>query len=332
MNELIYQVGGTLVLDEPFNSQPVSATISIHTMRDGALTVINNSFTAITDEVCVCDDLVLTLGASAKGARIFTPSATAGTIPNLTDESYRLLISRGGRIYFAHVSEYDTALDDSAIPVLEVTTFRVDEGIDFPISAGDKAYGIRVSYDLDWTAVTADWAGQVKAIWTVTLTDGSVRRIGRVYDCVKQVLNKPATWADVVARRPDADSQMSEIRDKERFVDVAWDDIVTRLYNLGIRHNLVFPEYSTVLRDATVMQCIYNLTMHQGLPAPMLFLSQGQDYLSWLNHEINASLGQFLLPVDNNEDGELTAGETGVGRRGVWLRSRTNRNNYSEFE
>lgn len=323
MNELLYQQGGNLVLDEKFTSRPVSATVTIHTMSDEVLSTIDSTFTDIEDATCVVDDLTLTLSASAKGARVFTPSATSGTITDLTDDGYRLLINRGGRKYFASVSEYDTDGTD-------VVSFRVDEGIDFIIQSGDYAYGLRVSYDVDWSAVTDDFTGRVKAIWAVTLDDGTISKIGKVYDCVKQVITKQATWADVVARRPDADIHLSEIRDKERLVDVAWDDIVTKLYNMGIRHNLIYPDYSTVLRDATVMQCLYNMVMHQGIPAPILFAAQGRDYTDWLHREISSILGQFLLPIDDNEDGILSRAEAGVNRRAVWFRSRTNRRIYSE--
>lgn len=323
MNELLYQQGGTLILDEKFTSQPASATITLRTMSDDVLSSIDSTFDDIEDEACTVDDLVLTLSASAKGARVFTPAATAGTIPDLTSPGYRLLIIRGGRKYFAQVSEYDTDGDD-------IVSFRVDEGIDFVISNGDMAYGLRVSYDVDWSTVTSDYTGRIKAVWTVTLADGTVHKIGKVYDCVKQVLVKQATWSDVVARRPDADIHLSEIRDKEKLVDVAWDDIVTKLYNMGIRHNLVYPDYSTVLRDATVMQCLYNMTMHQGIPAPVLFAAQGRDYTDWLYREISSILGQFLLPVDDNEDGILSRSEVGTNRRAVWLRNRTNHRVYDE--
>lgn len=310
MNELIYQAGGTLYLDEPFEAQPSAATITITTLANQALTTIDSTFTDISAEAATVDNLVLTLPATNRGARVISPSGTAGSIGDITSPTYRLLINRGGRKHWVKVGEYDGS----------VTSFRVDEGIDFDIKAGDTAKGVRVSYAVDWSAVTSTFTGQVKAHWSVTVA-GVVHNIVKIYDVVRQVLKQPATWSDVLARRPDADNQVSEVRDKERLVRTAWEDIVQYLYNRGIRHNLVIPDGATTLRDAVVLQTLYNLTLHQSLPVPLAYSGQGEIYLEELKQDRNSILSQLMMPVDGDENFEITSIENNTRRGGVYMRS-----------
>lgn len=313
MNELLFHEGGTLYLDEPFLAQPSAATITIRTLRDRPLSELHPSFDDIEDVVCDVSNLELTLPETNKGAKVFSPISTSGTVDDLTNPGYRMLIVRGGRRHYARVSEFDGA----------VSSFRLDEGLDFPLKEGDKAYGLRVSVGVDWTDVTSDFTGQVKATWTVTV-DGKIRKISKVYDVVRQLLERPATWADVIARRPDVDTQVSAIKNKEQFVITAWEDVVTMLYNMGIRHNLIFSDNSTILRDVTVIQTLYNMTMYHSLPIPQSFMGQGDTYLYRLEQERNMALGQFLLPVDDNQDDQISPDEIGAHRRGVWFRTNIN--------
>jgi len=318
MNELIYQQGGTLYLDEPWDAQPSAATITLATLSNDTLDTIDATFTDITDEdATFVSDLVITLDAHNKGAKVLTGigTFTADDPDDMTAPGYKLLINRGGRRYFVHPDEADWI--DTAV------TLRVDAGIDFPIQPGDLAYGVRITYDVDWSTVTDDFVGRVKAEWKVTV-GGVVHKRIKIYDVLKQTISRPATWADVLARRPDADTQMSEVRDKEQLVITAWEDIITTMYNMGIRHNLVVPDYSTVLRDATVLQCLYNMTLHQSLPVPSAYEGFGGDYIDKLDREKNAILGQFLPAIDDNEDGSISKRETGINRRSVWFRSPTN--------
>jgi len=313
MNELIYQAGGTLYLDEPFEAQPTAATITITTLENNLLTTLSDTFTDITAEAADLDDLVLTLPATNRGARVISPSATAGTIPDMTSPGYRLLINRGGRKFWARVSEYDYSGGS-------VSSFRVDEGLDFDVKVGDTAKGVRVSYVVDWSAVTSTFTGQVKAHWAVTV-NGAVQNIVKIYDVVRQVLKQPATWSDILARRPDADNQMSEVRDKEKLVTTAWEDIVQYLYNRGVRHNLIVPDGSTTLRDAVVLQTLYNLTLHQSLPVPLAYGGQGEVYIAELRNERNNALSQLMLPVDGDENFSLSKVERNTRRQAVFMRS-----------
>lgn len=313
MNELIYRAGGTLYLDEPFEAQPTAATITIATLGNQGLSTIDSTFTDISAVAASVDNLVLTLPATNRSARLISPSATAGTIPDLTSEGYRLLINRGGRKYWARVAEYDTSGSN-------VTSFRIDEGIDFDLKAGDTAKGVRVSYAVDWSAVTSTFTGKVKAHWAVTV-GGVVHNIVKIYDVVRQVLKQPATWSDVLARRPDADNQMSEVRDKEKLVRTAWEDVVQYLYNRGIRHNLIVPDGSTTLRDAVVLQTLYNLSLHQSLPVPLSYTGQGREYLDELENDRNSALSQLMLPVDGDENFELSAVEEKSRKQAVFMRS-----------
>jgi hypothetical protein len=187
--------------------------------------------------------------------------------------------------------------------------------------AGDTAKGIRVSYTVDWSAVTDTFVGQVKAIWKVTV-GGVVQKVVKVYDVVKQVLPQPATWADVLALRPDADTQLAHIQDKERLVTQAWQTVVHDLYTMGIRHNLVIQDGSTTLRDATVLQTLYNLTAHSGLPVPRSYDGQGEAYMDGLRRDRERAYSMLQMPVDDNEDGVISRHEKDINRRAIFFRSR----------
>jgi hypothetical protein len=340
VNVLVVQQGGLLVLDEPFDAQPSAATVTITTLGNQALTTLHSSFTALEDETCNVSNMVLTLPASNRGAKLFTPTATAGIVDAMTSPGYQLLIQRGGRNYYARVGEYDVAAagggggggggggsghahgHNGNGSNLNVTSFMLDEGVDFAIKAGDTAVGVRLSYDVDWSAVTDDqFVGQVQALWKVTV-NGRVQRIRRVYDVVRQVLTRPATWADVLARRPDADENMSQVRDKEKLVETAWEDVVRELYNLGIRHNLIVPNTSTALRDATVLQVILNLSIHQALPVPPAFMTQPDVYLDNMRAERSKTLSMLAMPIDDNQDMVITPRELASNRRAINLRGK----------
>jgi hypothetical protein len=323
VNVLVAQQGGLLVLDEAFDDQPTAATVTLVTLDNQPLSRVNGSFTDIEDEVCNVSDMVLTLPASNRGCRLFVPTTTAGVVDDMVSPGYQLLINRGGRRYYARVGEYDTAAQQGGGggtghghghngngSGLDVTSFMLDEGVDFAVKAGDTAKGIRVSYDVDWSAVTDEnFVGQVQALWKVTV-NGRVQRIRRVYDVVKQILTRQATWADVLARRPDADENMSQVRDKEKLVITAWEDVVRELYTLGIRHNLLIPTTSTSLRDATVLQVIYNLTVHQSLAVPPSFMTQPDVYLDNLRSEKSKTLAMLAFPVDEDQNMVISSRET----------------------
>lgn len=315
MNELIYQQGGTLVLDEPWMAQPTSATITIRTPANQVLSTQSN-FSDIEDEACELDDLRLTLPASNAGARVFSPTETIGDIPDLTSAGYRLLIDRGGRKYWTTVGEYDS---DN----INVTSFRVDSPMPFALVANDKAYGIRVSYDVDWSAVTSTFVGQVKAVWSVVVNSKTYRYV-KIYDVVKQILPQPATWADVLAMRPDAGDQISEVTPREDIVARAWETVKQDLYTLGIRHNLIVPDGSTTLKDAVVYQTIYNLTQHQSLPVPKSFEGQGDSYLDRLQRDKDRAMSQLQFPVDDNQDEVISPFEK-TSRKGAYFRSPLNK-------
>lgn len=315
MNELIYQQGGTLILDEPFEAQPTAATITITDLSNQQLSVLGD-FTDVEDEAADLDDLVLTLPATNEQARLITPSATAGTIPTITSKGYRLLLNRGGRLYWATVNEYDSAMGS-------VTSVKLDSPLPFALKAGDTAKGIRVSYSLDWSAVTSTFVGRVKAIWKVTV-GGSVQKITKIYDVVRQTFPQPATWADVLDLRPDADTQLSHIADKEALVTKAWRDIKQELYTMGIRHNLVVADDSTSLKDATVLQCIYNLSTHSNLPVPTAYNGVGDTYLDRLKRDKEKALSMLQMPVDENEDLIISPKEENIRRLTVFFRSPVN--------
>jgi len=284
------------------------------------LTTLGSTFADITNVACTLDNLVLTLPASNEQARVLSPSATSGTIGNLTSPGYQLLINRGGRLYYTSVNEYDT---NASPPPTTVTSVRLDSPVPFAIKSGDYAKGIRVSYTVNWATVTETFTGQVKATWKVTVA-GTVRKITKIYDVVKQVLLNPATWQDVLSMRPDVDTQLSHIADKQDLVNRAWETVKQDLYTMGIRYNLVVQEDSTTLRDAVVMQCLYNLTTHSNLPVPLAYTGQGEAYLDRLTRDKERFLSLLQMPVDENEDEVIASPEANHNRRTVFFRSAYN--------
>lgn len=314
-NLLIYQQGGTLYLDEPFEAQPSAATITIRTLDNQVLSTIDSSFDDIEDEAATVENLVLTLPAVNKGAKVITPSATAGSIPTLTDPHLRLLIETGGRKLFVKVSEYYTS-------GANVTSIKIDSGVDFDIAANATAKVIRVKYAVDWSTVTSEFVGRVKAEWKVTV-NSVVHKVVQLYDIVKQVLKQPATWANVVTRRPDVDKQITELKDKEAVVRQAWEDIIQELFAIGVRHNLVIQDSSTILRDVTVLQCLINLTIHHDLPIPSNYESQGDMYLETLYRAKSKIMSSFSMPIDDNQNSIIEDDEEKNQRRQIWLRSST---------
>lgn len=316
MNELIYQQGGTLVLDVPFTSQPTSATITIRDLNNRVLSVLGTGFADLEAEDCEVDDMRLTLPATNVGARVVFPTETVGTVPDLTAPGYQLLIDRGGRKHWVAVGEYDT-------DGVNVTSFRVDSPLPFALQANDKAYGIRVSYDVDWTAVTATFVGQIKATWSV-VAGGKTYRHVKIYDVVKQTLPAPATWADVLVMRPDAGDQISEVTVREAIVTRAWETVKQDLYTLGIRFNLIVPDGSTTLKDAVVYQALYNLVQHQSLPVPRSFEGQGDAYLDRLQRDKDRAMSQLQFPVDENQDEVISPSEK-TTRKAAYFRSPLNK-------
>lgn len=316
-NELIYHAGGTLVLDEPWESQPTFATITLLTMQGTAFSGLGSGYVAVLDEEVTLDDLVLTLPATNVGAKVVTPSDTSGTIGDLTAPGYRMLINRGGRKHWTAVSEFN-------VTGANVTSIRFDPGLPFALQTGDTVSGLRLSHSIDLSAVTSTFVGKVQAIWKVTV-GGVVRVVSRVYDIVKQTLPQPATWADVLDLRPDAAEHMSNVPNKEALVTKAWQTVVQDLFSLGIRHNLVLQDGSTTLRDATVFQTVYNLTVHQNLPVPRSFENQGDLYLDRISRDKDRCLGQLSVPIDENQDGAIQPSEIGVNRKAVYFNSTVNR-------
>lgn len=315
MNELIYQAGGTLVLDEPWTAQPSAATFTLLTMQGQALSTIGGGFEDISEETASLDDLELTFPATNQGAKVIVPTATDGTIGDITSTGYCLLLDRGGRKHWQTVSEYDASGGN-------ITSIRFDPGLPFALKVGDKGYGLRVSYTVDFTEVTSEFTGQLQAVWRVT-AGGVVHVVKRVYDLVKQTLQQPATWADVLVLRPDAADHLSNVPNKEALVTKAWETIIQELYDLRIRHNLIVPDGSTYLRDAVVSQTIYNLVVHNDLPAPRIFENQGDAYLDRLLREKDKNLGRLAMPVDLNQDGNIQPSETGINRRAVYFNAIT---------
>jgi len=311
-NVLIYQQGGTLHLDEVLPDQPTAATITITTLAGQALSTIHSSFDDVSAAACTLDNLVLTLPAKSQPWKTVAPSGTAGTIGDMTAEGRRFLLNRGGRKLYVKVSEFDTALG-------AVTEVRFDEGIDFSLKVGDTLKGIRVSYAVDWSDVTDDFTGRVMATWRVTV-GGVVYPFRRIYDVVRQTLHCPATWADVVRLRKDADNELSQVKDKESLVRQAWDEIVRDLYASGIRHNLVVQDGSTVLRDATVIQTIRNAVFHQSLPIPPGYIGQAEDYIKMLERDRSSILGVFRPAIDEDQDGTVQTNEVAQSPRRVWFR------------
>lgn len=311
-NVLIYQQGGTLYLDERLDAQPSAATVSITALDSRGLSSMDGSFPDISDEVCALDDLVLTLPAKQAPWKVVVPSGTTGTIGDMAAEGRKFLLNRGGRKMWVKVSEFDTSMG-------AVSEVRFDEGIDFALKTGDTLKGVRVSYTVDWSGNASTFTGQVKATWRVTV-NGVVQVFVKLYDVVRQVLEQPATWADVLDLRSDADDQLSQVPNKERFVTQAWRDVVRDLYNMGIRHNLVIPDGNTVLKDVTVLQCIRNLVLFQGLSIPDGYIGQADDYIETLEMNRARYLGSLKIAVDQDEDGNLTTAEVSAPKRQAWFR------------
>jgi len=311
-NTLIFQQGGMLFLDERLTAKPTEATITLTTVDQRSISEIDPSFTTITDAPCVIDDLVITLPAKQAPWKVVVPTNTDGTIGDLTGEGRKLLLNRGGRKFWLRVSEYDTSGSD-------IIEMRFDEGIDAPIKAGDTLTGIRVSYNVDWSSVSAEYTGKIKAVWKVKV-DGVWTAYTKLYDVVRQILEQPATWSDVLNLRPDADDQLSQIRNKEALVTRAWNDVVRDLYVSGIRYNLIIPDENTILRDITVLQCVYNLVMFQGLSIPESYIGQGDRYIEELGRSRARFMGNLKITVDQNSDGKLTTKEMTSPKKQIWFR------------
>lgn len=308
-NLLIAGQGGTLHLDEAFREQPSAATVSLYPLDvRGAETT---GFTEVSDAVCTLDDLVLTLPSRQAPWRVVTPSETAGTIGDLTDEGRRFLLNRGGRRAWLRVAEYDQDGDSF------VSEVRFDEAVDFALKTGDTLRGLRVSYEFDLSAHT-DFVGRARAVWKVTV-GGVVQTVVRVYDIMRQELKQPATWDDVLNLRPDAEDQLSQVANKERLVTQAWNNVVQQLLAMGIRHHLVIQDGSTALKDLTVLQCIHNLVMFQGLAIPDSYIGQGEDYIDRILAQKAQIMGPLRLTVDSDQNGRLSTAETTKKRRQVWF-------------
>lgn len=315
-NILVYQQGGRLVLDELFRAQPSEATISITSLGGQVLSGLGD-FADVTNAPCDVSAVVITLPTAIAHVKNLVPSATAGydaDIDDFTDPGYRLLVNRGGRLQWAAVNEYELSGSN-------VTRLRFDDGFDFALTAGDTARGVRVKYDVDWSAVTSKFVGQVKAVWKVTV-NGKVQTHVRLYDIVRQVLHCPAGWDDVVARRPDLDGQTQTFQDKQALVQLAWEDVIADLRNRQILFNMVVPDGSTILRDATVFQVLYNLTAQGVLNVPEKFLGGIVDYLDFIRRERDRVLGDLTLIVDEDEDGLVSSDEVHANRP-VYLRGRS---------
>lgn len=315
-NILVYHAGGRLVLDEPFRKQPTEATVSITTLDGRDLDALGGGFTAISDVAADVSTLSLTLPATTLRQRNIAPSATAGfvaEIDELTDPGYALLLDRGGRILHITPSEYTVVGSD-------VTTFRLDDGLDFLLAAGDTAKGLRIAYEVDWSAVTSPFVGQVLATWRVTV-NGRVQTIRKIYDVVRQVLHCPVSWQNVRARRADVDTQTSNLADKEMAVQQAWEDLREELRQRDVLYNLVIPDGSTALRDAVVYRCLSNLASQQVLNVPPDWNGGLREYLDWLEGQKSDALGALSLVVDTNEDGLVTTDEQQKRRR-IWLRGK----------
>jgi len=296
--------------------QPSDCTISITQLNNQALSQGGVSLPVVEDEVCDMDDLVLTLPSKSAPWRIVTPTGTVGTVGDMTAEGRRFLLNRGGRKRWARVSEFDTS---SAGTVVDEVRF--DEGIDYGLKTGDTLSGVRCSYDLDWSTQSSMFVGQIKAVWTVTI-DTLVLTFVKVYDVVRQILFCPASWSDVLSLRPELDNEISQVMDKERIVIQAWQDIITNLDKAGVRHNLIIPDGSTVLRDAVVHQVIINLTQYHGLMTPQGYIGQTDNYVEMLEERRNRILGDLRMPVDNNEDGILSHREQFDPKRQHWFKSK----------
>jgi hypothetical protein len=309
-NLLITGQGGWLHLDEPLREPPVSATVSLRLVEEKRAS--NGAFMPLFNEPCVLDDVRFVLPERLSPWRSVEPVSTSGLVGDLTDPRRRLLFLRGGRRLYLTPNEFD--VDGNG----DVVLLRFDEGIDVSARAGDTLSGIRCSYYVDLDGI--DFVGRVQADWQVTLGSGETKRFTHVYDCMRQEIGQPATWRDVLAIRPDADNEMSQVKDKESLVRRAWEQVVERLQSLGIWHNLVIPDGSTSLRDAVVAQTILNMVMHQNLTVPEAFAGQGDYYIQHLERGIQAPLSSFSMPIDGDQDGEIRPGEVDRAARQVWFR------------
>lgn len=321
-NVLLFQQGGTLYLDEALPDQPSLCTVTITQLDGQALSQIDSSFTDIEDEACDVADLVVVLPAKSAPWKLVTPTSYTGDIGDMTEEGRKFLLNRGGRKQWLRVSEYDVTVVEGVDPEPDVTTLtelRFDQGIDYNLKAGDTLKDVRCSFEVDWSAVTSDFVGRVKAVWSVTVGD-VVRKITKIYDVVRQFLFPPATWQDVLELRPDADNELSQVPNKEVLVVKAWQDIVADLDTMGIRHNLIVADGSTVLRDATVIRCLINLVQHQNLPTPTGYIGQTDDYVDWLAAEKARILGKLQIPIDEDQDGNISVPEANKTKRQSWWR------------
>lgn len=309
-NLLITKQGGWLHLDEMLPSPPLSAEITIERQDERASS--NGAIPSTVDEFCVLDDLVLTLPTRTAPWRTIAPMTTEGTIGDLTETRRRFILQRGGRKAYLVVSEFDEDAGD-------VTTLRFDEGIDFSTKEGDTLSGLRCSYYMDLQDV--EFVGRVKANWKVECAEGFFRYT-YIYDVMRQEIGQPASWSDVLRMRPDADNELSQVMNKEIFVTQAWEEVSRDLLNMGIRHNLIIPNGSTLLRDAVVYKTLLNLVMFQNLSVPSSFLGQGEDFMMHMERNISKALGQLAMPVDEDEDGEILANGQSQHRRQVWFRGR----------
>lgn len=317
MPVLIYRQGGTLALDERLETQPSSCTFTLRTLQDAVLSTLHSSFDDVEAESATVDTLTLTLAATARNANQISVVATSGTgVSHLTSDGYRLLVvDVTGRKQWFRVN--GVAMSGS-----NVETIYIDDRTDFALTAGSTAYAVRCSYAVDWSAVTATYTGEVKGTWKVTV-GGVVRTFTKVYDIVRQELVQPASWSDVIALRPDADSQTSNILDKEDIVKVAWEHLIRDMRTMGMLHNLIVPDGSTGLRDALVYQTLYNLAKHQGLTVPPEYAAAPDMYRDELIRDRNQALSGLTQIMDLDEDGKLDADElSGISRQQVWFRRR----------
>lgn len=311
-NVLLFRQGGTLYLDEALPGQPSACTISITSLDSESLSTLGGGLTEIQDEDCDVGDLVLTLPAKSPPWKLVSPTETAGTIGDMTAPGRRFLLNRGGRKRWVRVSEFD-------VTGTSVTELRFDEGIDYALKAGDTLVDVRCSYEVDWSDVSGDFVGRVKATWKPVI-DGVTHTFAKVYDVVRQILFCPATWSDVLRLRPELDNEISQVLDKESLVEQAWSDIIVSLNSSGIRQNLIVPDGSTILRDAVVRQCIINLTQYHGLVTPPGYIGQTDDYITMLEAAKGGILGKFTMPVDNDQNGLLSTQEQFSTKRQHWFR------------
>ena len=301
---LVYRQGGTLTLDERFEAQPSSCTITIRTLQDDVLSTISG-LSNVEAASATVETLDLTLAATAKGARQITVSTGSGTgVSSLLTPGFRLLIvDTTGRKQWATVNGVTTS---AGVP----TILYIDEGVDFALAAGAKAYSVRCSYAVDWSAVTSTYVGEVKVKWVATVGGVATTRV-KIVDIVKQELAAPAVWADILDLRPDADEQMSRVKDKDRLLRVAWEHLTRQMRNMGVYHNLIVTDGTSGLRDAHVYETLLLLTRHQGLTPPLE--TTKELYEDDLVRDRDAALfGLRHMAVDADEDEAIADDERDV--------------------